>query len=212
MVQQETRLRVADNTGAKELLCIRVMGGSTRRYANIGDIIVATVKDATPGGVVKKGDVVKAVVVRTVKGARRKDGSYIRFDENAAVIIKEDKNPRGTRPLLPKYYRRYRNMSTMKIKKGDTVRVIAGTEKGSEGKVIAVNHKNNTVLVEGVNMITKHTKPSMANQQGGIVHQEGPINASNVMYVSDGKVSRIGYKMDGDKKVRVAKATGKVID
>ena len=100
-------------------------------------------------------------------------------------------------------------MSTMKIKKGDTVRVIAGTEKGSEGKVIAVNHKNNTVLVEGVNMITK---PSMANQQGGIVHQEGPINASNVMYVSDGKVSRIGYKMDGDKKVRVAKATGKVID
>ncbi len=103
-------------------------------------------------------------------------------------------------------------MSTMKIKKGDTVRVIAGTDKGSEGKVIAVNHKNNTVLVEGVNMITKHTKPSMANQQGGIIHQEGPINASNVMYISDGKVSRIGYKMDGDKKVRVAKATGKVID
>ncbi|MCI8531293.1 MAG: 50S ribosomal protein L24 [Lachnospiraceae bacterium] len=103
-------------------------------------------------------------------------------------------------------------MSTMKIKKGDTVRVIAGTDKGSEGKVIAVNHKNNTVLVEGVNMITKHTKPSMANQQGGIIHQEGPINASNVMYISDGKVSRIGYRMDGDKKVRVAKATGKVID
>ena len=103
-------------------------------------------------------------------------------------------------------------MSTMKIKIGDTVRVIAGTDKGSEGKVIAVNHKNNTVLVEGVNMITKHTKPSMANQQGGIIHQEGPINASNVMYISDGKVSRIGYRMDGDKKVRVAKATGKVID
>ena len=103
-------------------------------------------------------------------------------------------------------------MSTMKIKKGDTVRVIAGTEKGSEGKVIAVNHKHNTVLVEGVNMITKHTKPSMANQQGGIIHQEGPINASNVMYVSDGKVSRIGYQLNGDKKVRVAKATGKVID
>ena len=103
-------------------------------------------------------------------------------------------------------------MSTMKIKKGDTVRVIAGTEKGSEGKVIAVNHKKNTVLVEGVNMITKHTKPSMANQQGGIVRQEGPIHASNVMYVSDGKVSRIGFKTDGDKKVRVAKATGKVID
>ena len=101
MVQQETRLKVADNTGAKELLCIRVLGGSTRRYANIGDVIVASVKDATPGGVVKKGDVVKAVVVRTVRGARRKDGSYIKFDENAAVIIKDDKTPRGTRIFGP---------------------------------------------------------------------------------------------------------------
>ena len=97
MVQTETRLKVADNTGAKELLCIRVLGGSVRRYAGVGDIIVASVKDATPGGVVKKGDVVKAVVVRTVKEVRRKDGSYIRFDDNAAVIIKEDKNPKGTR-------------------------------------------------------------------------------------------------------------------
>ena len=101
MIQQESRLKVADNTGAKELLCIRVMGGSTRRYARIGDIIVATVKDATPGGVVKKGDVVKAVVVRTVNGVRRKDGSYIKFDENAAVIIKEDKTPTGTRIFGP---------------------------------------------------------------------------------------------------------------
>ena len=101
MVQSETRLRVADNTGAKELLCIRVMGGSTRRYANIGDIIVASVKDATPGGVVKKGDVVKAVIVRSAKGLRREDGTYIRFDENAAVIIKEDKNPKGTRIFGP---------------------------------------------------------------------------------------------------------------
>ena len=100
----------------------------------------------------------------------------------------------------------------MKIKKGDTVRVIAGADKDKEGKVIAVNHKNGTVIVEGVNMITKHTKPSMANQQGGIIHQEAPIDASNVMYVADGKVSRIGFKMEGDKKVRVAKATGKVID
>ena len=100
----------------------------------------------------------------------------------------------------------------MKIKKGDTVRVIAGADKDKEGKVIAVNHKKGTVIVEGVNMITKHTKPSVANQQGGIVHQEAPIDASNVMYVADGKVSRIGFKMEGDKKVRVAKATGKVID
>ena len=101
MVQQETRLKVADNTGAKELLCIRVLGGSTRRYAGIGDIIVASVKDATPGGVVKKGEVVKAVVVRTKKDIRRNDGSYIRFDENAAVIIKDDNNPRGTRIFGP---------------------------------------------------------------------------------------------------------------
>ena len=103
-------------------------------------------------------------------------------------------------------------MSMLKIKKGDTVRVIAGADKDKEGKVIAVNHKKGTVIVEGVNMITKHTKPSMANQQGGIIHQEAPIDASNVMYVTEGKVSRIGFKMEGDKKVRVAKATGKVID
>lgn len=101
MVQQESRLVVADNSGAKELLCIRVLGGSTRRYGNVGDVIVASVKDATPGGVVKKGDVVKAVIVRTKKGVSRPDGSYIRFDENAAVIIKDDKTPRGTRIFGP---------------------------------------------------------------------------------------------------------------
>jgi large subunit ribosomal protein L14 len=101
VIQQESRLRVADNTGAKEILCIRVMGGSGRRYAGIGDIIVATVKDALPGAGVKKGDVVKAVVVRTVKERRRPDGSYIRFDENAAVLIKQDGEPRGTRIFGP---------------------------------------------------------------------------------------------------------------
>ena len=101
MIQQETRLRVADNTGAKELLCIRVLGGSGRRYAGIGDVIVATVKDAIPGGNVKKGEVVKAVVVRTAKERRRADGSYIKFDENAAVIIKNDNDPRGTRIFGP---------------------------------------------------------------------------------------------------------------
>ena len=100
----------------------------------------------------------------------------------------------------------------MKIKKGDMVKVIAGKDKDREGKVIAVNAKNNTLLVEGVNMITKHAKPSMANQQGGIVHQEGPINVSNVMLLHEGKATRVGFKMDGDKKVRFAKATGKVID
>ena len=101
MIQQQSYLKVADNTGAKEIMCIRVLGGSGRRYANIGDVVVASVKKATPGGVVKKGDVVKAVVVRTASGLRRDDGTYIRFDENAAVIIKEDKNPRGTRIFGP---------------------------------------------------------------------------------------------------------------
>lgn len=114
MIQQETRLNVADNTGAKELLCIRVMGGSTRRYASIGDVIVASVKDATPGGVVKKGDVVKAVIVRSVKSIRRVDGSYIRFDDNAAVLIKDDKNPRGTRIFGP-VARELREKQYMKI-------------------------------------------------------------------------------------------------
>ena len=103
-------------------------------------------------------------------------------------------------------------MASMKIKKGDLVKVIAGKDKDKEGKVIAVNKNKNTLLVEGVNMITKHTKPSMANQQGGIVHQEAPIDASNVMYLHKGTPTRVGFKMDGDKKVRFAKSTGDVID
>jgi len=101
VIQQQTLMKVADNTGAKELMCIRVLGGTGRRYANIGDVVVACVKKATPGGVVKKGEVVKAVVVRSVKGMKRADGSYIKFDENAAVIIREDKTPRGTRIFGP---------------------------------------------------------------------------------------------------------------
>ncbi|MBC2871315.1 50S ribosomal protein L14 [Acetanaerobacterium sp. MSJ-12] len=101
MVQMQTYLKVADNTGAKEIMCIRVLGGSRRRYANIGDVIVASVKKAAPGSAVKKGDVVKAVIVRSAKGVRREDGTYIRFDENAAVLIKEDQNPRGTRIFGP---------------------------------------------------------------------------------------------------------------
>ena len=101
MIQQQTYLKVADNTGAKEIMCIRVLGGTGRRYANIGDVIIASVKKATPGGIVKKGEVVKAVVVRSAKGLKRADGSHIKFDENAAVIIKDDKNPKGTRIFGP---------------------------------------------------------------------------------------------------------------
>ena len=114
MIQQQTYLKVADNTGAKELMCIRVLGGTGRRYANIGDVIVCAVKKAAPGGQVKKGDVVKAVVVRSVKGIKRNDGSYIKFDENAAVIIKEDKNPTGTRIFGP-VARELRDKDYMKI-------------------------------------------------------------------------------------------------
>ena len=114
MIQQQSLMKVADNTGAKELMCIRVLGGSGRRYAGIGDIVVCAVKKAAPGGVVKKGDVVKAVVVRTVKETRRADGSYIRFDENAAVIIRDDKTPRGTRIFGP-VARELRDNDYMKI-------------------------------------------------------------------------------------------------
>ena len=114
MIQPQTRLKAADNSGAKELMCIRVMGGSKRKYANIGDVVVASVKKATPGGVVKKGDVVKAVVVRSVNGVRRNDGTYIKFDENAAVIIKDDKTPRGTRIFGP-IARELRDNEYMKI-------------------------------------------------------------------------------------------------
>ena len=114
MIQQESYLKVADNTGAKEIHCIRVLGGSKRKYGNIGDVIVASVRKAAPGGTVKKGEVVKAVIVRTKRGVRREDGTYVRFDENAAVIIKEDKNPRGTRIFGP-VARELRDRDYMKI-------------------------------------------------------------------------------------------------
>ena len=114
MIQMQTRMKGADNTGAKELMCIRVLGGTRRKYANIGDVVVASVKKASPGGTVKKGDVVKAVIVRSATGIRRDDGTYIRFDENAAVIIKEDKNPRGTRIFGP-VARELRDKDYMKI-------------------------------------------------------------------------------------------------
>lgn len=114
MIQMQSYLKVADNSGAKELMCIRVLGGSRKRYANIGDVVVASVKKVTPGGAVKKGEVVKAVIVRTAKGLRREDGTYIRFDENAAVIIKEDKNPKGTRIFGP-VARELREKQYMKI-------------------------------------------------------------------------------------------------
>lgn len=227
MIQQESRLKVADNTGAKEILCIRVLGGSSRRYAGIGDVIVATVKDAIPGGNVKRGDVVKAVVVRTVKERRRADGSYIKFDENAAVIIKADNDPRGTRIFGP-VGRELREALhedrlagaggfVMKVHKGDTVLVVSGKDKGAKGKVIEAYPTRDKVLVEGVNRIKKHTAQSQNERgasSGGIVTQEAAIHVSNVMVVdSDGKPTRVGYRVDEEtgKKVRIAKTNGKDI-
>ena len=213
MIQQESRVRVADNTGAKELLCIRVLGGSSRRYAGIGDIIVCSVKDAIPGGQVKKGEVVKAVIVRTVKERRRPDGSYIKFDENAAVILKADGEPRGTRIFGP-VARELRDKRFMKIKKGDTVLVIAGKDKGVSGKIIEVLGER--VLVEGVNRVKRHTKETTGDRGvkvGGIITVESTIHISNVMVADeDGKASRLGVRKDDNgKNVRISRRTGKDI-
>ena len=185
MVQQESRLKVADNTGAKEVLTIRVLGGTKRRYASVGDKIVVSIKDATPNGNVKKGDVVKAVVVRTRKELKRADGSYI--------IIQD--------------------MIKLKIKSGDTVKVIAGDHKGAEGKVLKVDREKNKAIIEGINMVSKHTKPSAKNPQGGIVKKEAPIHISNIALIDpkSKKATRVGIKVEGDKKVRFSKKSNQVL-
>ena len=221
MIQQESRLKVADNTGAKEILCIRVLGGSGRRYAGIGDVIVGTVKDAIPGGNVKKGEVVKAVVVRTAKERRRADGSYIKFDENAAVILKSRRRaarhphlrpsgPRAPREALhahhlPRTRGDLRTMSkTLHVRKGDRVKVIAGKDRGLVGEVIAVFPERDRVIVAGVNIVKRHVKDTAKQPQsrqvnkGGIISAEAPIHASNVQLVvkndkGDEVVTRIGY-------------------
>ena len=208
MIQQESRLKVADNSGAREILVIKILGGSRVKTANIGDIIVATVKQATPGGVVKKGDVVKAVVVRTKSGAHRADGSYIKFDENAAVIIGEDKSPKGTRIFGP-VARELRDGNFMKI-----VKVIAGKDKGKEGVVLRVLPAKDRVVVKGVNVVKKHQKPNNANPNGGIVEFEAPIHVSNVMLIdpSTNEPTRVGFKVVDGKKVRVSKKSGNAIE
>ena len=213
MIQQETRLKVADNSGAREVLTIKVLGGSGRKTANIGDVIVCTVKNATPGGVVKKGDVVKAVVVRTKSGVRRNDGSYIKFDENACVIIRDDKGPRGTRIFGP-VARELREGNFMKIVSlGDNVKVIAGKDKGKEGKVIATEPKKDRVVVESVNVIKKHQKPTQLNPEGGILETEAAIHVSNVQLLDPktNEPTRVGYKFVDGKKVRIAKKSGEEI-
>ena len=184
MVQMQTYLKVADNTGAKELMCFRVLGGTRKRYANIGDVVVCSVKKAAPGGTVKKGDVVKAVIVRSKQGLRRDDGSYIRFDENAAVIVMADKS--------------------------DNVMIISGKDKGKTGKVLQTSPKEGKVIVEGLNMVTKHVKPRRQGEQGGIVKAEGAIYACKVMPVCPkcGKATRVGHSVKDGKNVRICRKCG----
>ena len=229
MIQEESYLKVADNTGAKEIKTIRVLGGSSRKFGNIGDVIVASVRKAQPGGTVKKGEVVKAVIVRTSRGVRRPDGSYVRFDDNAAVLIKEDKNPRGTRifgpvarelrdkdymkilSLAPEVLEgRIMSMNKMSIKKDDLVVVLSGKDKGKQGKVLEVMPKSSKVIVEKVNMVSRHTKPRKQGEQGGILQKEAPIYACKVQKVCPkcNKPTRIGHKVEGDKKVRICKKCG----
>ena len=228
MIRSESRLKVADNSGAKELLCIKVLGGTGRKYANIGDVIVCAVKDATPGGVVKKGQVVKAVIVRSATGARRVDGSYVKFDQNAAVIINEDKNPVGTRIFGPvarelreRGYMKIVSLApevlkgghSMKIKKNDTVLVMTGKDKGKKGKVLVAMPKEGKVIVEGVNIQMKHAKAKQGIP-AEIRKQEGPIDVSNVMYY-DNKAkapTRVGYRIENGVKKRYSKKSGQTID
>ena len=215
MIQMQSYMKVADNTGAKELMCIRVLGGTRRRYANIGDVVVASVKKATPGGVVKKGDVVKAVIVRSKKGLRREDGTYIRFDENAAVIIRDDKNPKGTRIFGP-VARELRDKDYMKILLTGKDEYLYNDKdnksKGRKtGKVVAVSPKEGKVIVEGFNVVTKHVKPTRMGQVGGIVETEGALYASKVQLVCPkcGQPTRVGHVIEDGKKLRVCKKCGK---
>ena len=228
MIQQESRLKVADNSGAKEVLCIRVLGGTKRRYASVGDKIVVTVKSAMPSGTVKKGTVATAVIVRTKKEVRRPDGSYIRFDDNACVILNPTGEMRGTRIFGP-VARELRDADFMKvvslapevievmqqklhIKVGDSVKVLTGESNGQEGKILSIDRKKMRAIVEGVNLIKKHTKPSAADPQGGIVETEAGIHISNLMIVHNGVASRIGRKENKDGKlVRYSKKSGEEI-
>ena len=186
MIQQETRLSVADNSGAKEVLCIRVLGGTRHRYATVGETIVVTVKSAIPGGDIKKGTVTRAVVVRTKKEIRRADGSYIRFDDNACVLLNGAGELRGTRIFGP----------------------VARELRENYMKIVSLAR----VVVEGVNMVSKHTKPNPQQPQGGIVKKEAPIHISNVNLMdAAGKPTKIAHKRVDGKLVRIAKTNGEEI-
>ena len=231
MIQMQSILNIADNSGARSVMCIKVLGGSKRRYANVGDIIKVAVREAIPTGKVKKGQVVNALVVRTKKGVRRRDGSLIKFDENAAVLLNPQNAPIGTRVFGP-VTRELRSGNFMKIlslapevpqmksnvrtrlKTGDEVVVIAGRDVGKTGTITSI--KKNKAFVTGINIVKKHTKPNpQLGVTGGIVEQESPIDLSNIQ-IWDSKIkkgSRISMKIDEKtgKKERLNKKTGKQV-
>lgn len=225
MIQMQTNLDVADNSGARRVMCIKVLGGSKRRYATVGDIIVVSIKEAIPRGKVKKGDVMKAVVVRVRKDIRRADGSVIRFDRNAAVLINNQSEPVGTH-LRAGAARASRQephedhlacaggaVMAAKIRKGDKVIVLNGRDKGRTGEVFEVRPTESKALVRGVNLVKRHQKQTQA-QEGGIISKEAPIHLSNIAIVGkDGKPTRVGFKIQKDgTKVRIAKRSGAEID
>ena len=233
MIQTQSYLEVADNSGARRVMCIKVLGGSKRRYARVGDLIKVTVKEAIPRGKVKKGQVITAVVVRTKKGVRRADGSLIKFDENAAVLLnagRADWHPyfwaghsRAPRREIHENHfpcagsdlsRDGEDLTMAKLKRDDEVVVIAGKDKGKRGTVRRVLDSDQ-VIVSGVNMMKKHTKPNpQAGVTGGIVEQEAPIQASNLAVYNSksGKGERVGYRVEDGKKVRVFKPSGDLVD
>ena len=205
MIQVQTELFVADNTGAKKIECIKVLGGSKRRYASIGDTIVIAVKEAIPKGKVKKGSVHKAVVVRVKKGIHRDDGSKVKFDNNAAVLVDDKGEPVGTRIFGP-VTRELRNKGQMKIislapevlqiiKKGIKVKIISGKDKNKDGEVIEIDRQNNRAKVKGVNMIKKHIKTTK-EKKGGIISKENFIHISNLKLLDQKKTSK---KTEGKK-------------
>ena len=220
MIQMQTNLDVADNSGARRVQCIKVLGGSKRKYASVGDVIVVSVKEAIPRGRVKKGDVRKAVVVRTAKEVRRDDGTAIRFDGNAAVILSNSGEPLGTRIFGPVVREFHENNFTCsggavmpaKLRKGDEVIVLAGKDKGKKGTITSVAPKTGKAVVDGINMAIRHERQTQTTQ-GGRLPKAMPIDMSNLSLMDkNGKTTRVGFKVEGGKKVRVAKTTGDVID
>ena len=232
MIQNETRLKVADNTGAREILCIRVQGGSKRRYAGVGDVITATVKQATPQGTVKKGEVVKAVVVRTKKSFGRDDGTYIAFDENAAVDHRRAEQParhphlRAGRPRAARAQlhedRLARSggalaMGTLKIRRDDKVVVITGKDRGKTGKVLRVDPAKKQGLRRGPE---HHQAPPARRRrltrapQAASIESEGPIHISNVMLIDpkDKKPTRVGITRENGVRNRVTQRSGTKLD